>query len=61
MLYDTYLSHLTANPRSPLRRITFEQCLDDRALFICLSNLAIAKARRRAEHAAQNPPPLELT
>lgn len=61
MLQEAYLSHLTANPRSPLRRISFEQCLEDRALFICLTNLAIAKARRRAERAAENPPPLELT
>lgn len=61
MLLEAYLSHLKKNPRSPLRRIPFERCLDDRAIWICLANLAWLAQRKRDQNRGNDRPALELT
>lgn len=53
MLYEAYLSH----PK--LHHIAFDDALKNRALYICLKNLALIAQRKRA--ARGETPPLELT
>lgn len=61
MLHEAYLSHLQQHPGSPLRAIPFERCLADRAIYICLKNLAQIRARKREAKQDASRPTLELT
>lgn len=61
MLLEAFLSHLKSHPRSPLHRLTFDQAIEDRALYICLKNLAFIAQRASETRRTDERPALELT